>query len=48
MGWFNPRIGLGRVGLGWVELGRVGSSCFQFLIGWVGSNVEFPKVLVQA
>ena len=33
MGWVDPRVGLGWVGLGWVEI-------FSFLVGWVGSWVR--------
>ena len=32
MGWVDPRVGLGWVGSGWVEI-------FSFLVGWVGSWV---------
>ena len=32
MGWVDPWVGLGWVGLDWVEI-------FQFLVGWVESNV---------
>jgi len=40
MGWVNP-----RVGLGWIGLGRVFFNLSW--LGWVGSNVEFPNNLVQ-
>jgi len=44
MGWVDP-----RVELGWVGLGLVGSSFFSIFLRlvWVGSNVEFPNILVQ-
>jgi len=45
MGWVDPWVGLGWVGLGLVGLGQV----FSIVpgLGWVGSNVEFPNILVQ-
>ena len=36
MGWVDLRVGLGWVGLDWVEI-------FRFLVGWVGSTIA--KVL---
>jgi len=46
MGWVDPWVGLGWVGLGWVGSGWV-EFFLKLFLGWVGSNVEFPKISVQ-